>query len=179
MKKLFIFMVLIFISIGLFAQVSVEYNGSVLCVLSEPDTNQSKDCVYEDSIAKFEFYPKEYFVGVEVTNNMNERIYIEWENARLNGGKVVFDDDSRLLMNEKKEDEVVISNEKSVKRSITSSYKILSNTILPLYYKKDMKKDWKKTGKGYSTTSIIIPIKYGNKIIDYKFKLKFYYNGKK
>ena len=39
----------------------------------------------------------ESFLTIYLWNNTNERVFIEWENARCQSGKVVFGDDRRIL----------------------------------------------------------------------------------
>ena len=68
------------------------------------------------------------FLKVEIENKAEERIYIEWENARFDNSKVVFDDDTRLSMKNEKANEVVVANSKTHK-NITGKNHILSNSI--------------------------------------------------
>lgn len=110
-----------------------------------------------------------YFIdNFMVRNGTDERIYIEWENSRLDGSRIVFGDDSRLSMGNPKADEAVSAHESSVYRSITGEKKIGSNYQSPLYYERDLKKNIGTK----DTTSIKISIRYMDGTIE-EFRLEY------
>lgn len=63
-------------------------NGKVEC---DVDVRESKLEGNEEAV-EFNIYPSAFgdFVNIYVRNNTKERIYIEWENARCNSGRIVF-----------------------------------------------------------------------------------------
>lgn len=123
---------------------------------------------YEDSIVKVNFSMSwgTSFLSIEVENKTDERVYIEWENARFNNAKLVFDDDSRLSMKNEKADEVVIAHSNTKKR-VTSKKYVLDSSLKPITKKSIIKKN------GYDSAQIILPMKYKDKNCDYVFNIRF------
>ena len=121
----------------------------------------------------FDAYGSEYsgywIRNFEVKNGTDERIYIEWENARLDGSRVVFGDDSRISMRNPKADEAVSSHETSISREITGEKKIDDEYQIELYNVRDLKK--KNLGLK-DRTYIIRPIRYMDGTVE-EFKLEF------
>lgn len=148
---------------------------SVETIFIEPvETNNYAYTV--DSLT-FEILPSFYGGGnkgaiyFDVLNNSSNRIYIEWENARLEDSQIVFSDDRMLEINKPKQEEVVMSGEQSISKELIPRRYVFSNSpIGPLWEKSLLK-------KGYNqTASLIIPIRKANKKTkDYKFKIKFVY----
>jgi len=66
-------------------------------------------------------------------NGTDERIFIEWKNARLNGGKVIFGDDTRLSMRSQKNDEAVSPHGSSIIREIASMDQIHPDITYALF----------------------------------------------
>lgn len=54
----------------------------------------------------------------QLKNNTSHRIYIEWENARVNGEKPFFGTDNLLSSKNKKEDEAIMSGSYSIHQSL-------------------------------------------------------------
>ena len=146
-------------------QIISEFNEKVKYSLTKP--YESSDLYFSDDKIGVDFFPIKdydgiYFIGITVKNNTANRIYIEWENARINGSKVVFSDDSRLLMSNVKSDEVVVSGEKSETKKIMPKDNVHDNHLLALFrYNNDRSID----------IPIILPIRYDNNIVDYKFSI--------
>ena len=92
----------------------------------------------------------------KVYNNTNERIYIEWENARCNHGKVIFSDDRRINMNNAKQDEAISPHSFSLSRDITSKNYVMDDYLIPLFHKKDLKAG--EVRKVY----LLIPIRFSD-----------------
>lgn len=91
-----------------------------------------------------------------IRNNTNERVYIEWENARLTGSRIIYGDDRRITMGNPKADEAVSAHGSSIMRQITGETYIGSEWVIPLFRTKDLKKNL--SDKDY--TFIMIPIRY-------------------
>ena len=131
---------------------------------------ESSELKFSDSKVDIEFSPVYgldgyYFINVIVSNKTEKRIYIEWDNARINGSKAVFNDDRKLFLNNSKSDEVVISGEKSESRSIMPKENVGDDRLYPFFY---------NNSNGFSNIPIILPIRYSNDdVIDYKFTIQF------
>ena len=109
----------------------------------------------------------ETFLTIYLVNCTNDRIYIEWENARCDNGKVVFGDDRRITMNNPKADEAVSSLSMSLRRGVTSADRIGSDYILPLFRIKLLK-------EGFSdNVTLKIPIRFmDGSVEEYTFNVK-------
>lgn len=98
-------------------------------------------------------------------NGTDERIFIEWENARLNGDKVIFGDDTRLTMRNPKTDEAVSPHSSSIVRMIASIGQILPDirvALFPASVDKMLKKELGKKG----TVEVKIPIRFTDNHIE-------------
>ena len=123
---------------------------------------------YEDSIVKviFSMSWNTNFLSITIENKTDDRVYIEWENARFNNAKLVFDDDTRESMKNEKADEVVIAHS-NTKKLVTSKKYVLDSSLKPITKKSIIKKN------GYDSAQIILPMKYKDKNCDYLFNIKF------
>lgn len=114
----------------------------------------------------------EEFLAIYIKNETNERIFIEWENARCDGGKIVFSDDRRITMNNPKVDEAVSANSESLRREITSLNHIGSDYIVPLFRTKSLKEGID------DIVSLKIPIKFvDGKVEEYTFNVRLYWEA--
>ena len=98
-------------------------------------------------------------------NGTDERIFIEWENARLNGGKVIFGDDTRLSMRNPKTDEAVSPHGSSIIREIASMDQIhpdITYALFPASVDKVLKKELGKKG----TVEVKIPVRFADNHIE-------------
>ena len=99
------------------------------------------------------------FLSFECINNTDERIFIEWENARLRNDKIIFGDDSRITMTNPKADEAVSAHGSSIVRDIAGLGHIrtdLNVALFPGSVDKELKKEIGKKG----TVEVKIPIRF-------------------
>lgn len=138
----------------------------VRLVVEEPVSSDSP--IYEDNLVRFSFswdYWSDIGLDVTIENKTQQRIYVEWENARIKDEPIVFGDDYKLFAHREKPDEVIHIGSKS-KRFIARVSQV-DNDGLRLFY-------W-NTFKKYGESAIchvIIPIRFDNKTVDYKIGLK-------
>ena len=85
-------------------------------------------------------YDQSWLRSFVVRNDLSERIYVEWENARVDNSRVVFGEDRRLMMNLQKADEAISPNSNSIVRHITGEKYIETNYIRPLFVSSYLKK---------------------------------------
>lgn len=106
------------------------------------------------------------FLSSFVCNNgTDERIFIEWENSRLNGGKVIFGDDTRLSMRNPKADEAVSPHGCSIIRKIASMNQIhpeITYALFPASVDKVLRKELGKKG----TVEVKIPVRFADNHIE-------------
>ena len=99
-----------------------------------------------------------YYLGsFEVKNGTDERIFIEWENARLNWSRIVFGEDNRISIRNPKADEAISPHSTSISRNITGEKNYNDGYQIPLYNVRELKK--KRLGSK-DRTHITIPIRY-------------------
>ncbi len=122
--------------------------------------------VYNDSIVSISFSLSNdcSFLHVMIINNTNERIAIEWENAKIFGDQVCFDNDSRLTMGREKPDEVIMRGGYTSKNLLPKGY-VLSSRVLPMFQTKPLKKGETRG------TYVTIPVKYKGKAYDIEIQL--------
>ena len=114
-----------------------------------------------------------WVTNFQIKNGNDERISIEWENARFANYKVVFGDDSKLTMRNPKVDEVVTANGVSIKRNITGLDCVDSSSLVFfLFPYNDLKKNIGTT----ASKDILIPVKYSdNSVEDILLRLTVWY----
>ena len=110
---------------------------------------------------------------MNVENKRDERIYIEWENARTNGEKVMFGDDTRLTVKNTKSDESIPSNSVSLTRSLYKENPLYSSNSSFYSYALAIHKEIVGLKKlGGTVVSILLPIRFAdNTTKDYKFRI--------
>lgn len=102
------------------------------------------------------------FLGVYIENKLKDRIYVEWENFRWDGGAIAFPNDSRLFMDRPKQDEAIMSGEHS-RKSVIRKSRVGSSMVYKWYNMKDLKK------RGTQREFLIIPIRFSSgETKDYK-----------
>lgn len=140
--------------------------GTITCDVSVKESRLIGD---KESVEFYAEYSSNSFVeNFKVYNNTNERIYIEWENARCDYGKVVFDDDRRINMNNAKQDEAVSPNSYSISRDITSMNRVGNDNIYPLFNEKNL-----KDGKN-CYVFLLIPIRFSDgTVVEYHVTLNY------
>lgn len=111
------------------------------------------------------------FVTLYPTNRTNDKFNIEWDGAKFNGAKLVFDTDNRLSINQHKDDEAIYAKQSGLMRNVTSQYKVGEYSLYPIYDKKAVEK------KGIpETVTITIPVRLKDDTIRlYKYTLKYYF----
>lgn len=145
-------------------------DGKIHTLMVEPVMNE--DMVFDtDSIqVKFKWLEYDATINVSVSNKTDDRIYIEWENARLDNARIAFGDDSRLSMMNPKADETITAKSKSITRMLFAESWVFSDYV---YYPLDKDKIMKQGGM---PVDLILPIRFNDgKTKDYKFKLHIYY----
>lgn len=107
-----------------------------------------------------------------LTNKTENRIYIEWENARIMGQKPAFGTDTKLTVRNKKEDEVVVAGLNSIPRTLLiEDYRGLSGLFGETTYTSPWDPDSLKK-EGTKIFDFILPIRFEDgKTTDFKFKL--------
>ncbi len=130
---------------------------------------QYKDpAVFQDDNVTFEFSwdSSDIGVNVKISNNTDSRIYIEWENSRLDDEPICFGSDNSFTYRDQKPDEVVHSG--SYSKRFVARKSQFENEYRRLFY-------WDSTFKKYGESSavpIIIPVKIGDNVTDYSFQIK-------
>ena len=163
-KNLFLMLMLLTVAISASAKKTVlKYS---LKVTSTPKTEQANQITFDC------FPPSEYnttFIRYfTCINSTDERVYIEWENARLSGSKIVFGDDSRITMKQPKADEAVSGHSSSIIRDITGDVYIGSTHLGSLYDARNLKKNIGSK----NTTYLTIPIRFSDGTIE-EFELEY------
>ena len=116
---------------------------------------------YKDSVIMVRMIPMGYDkLHLFIMNLSDERVTIEWENARIDGSHIASPDDLVFEMNKARQDEVVIPGASSSKL-VCKRY----STLVPIFDKKKMKKE------GHDSVTIILPYRKGDDIIDLKFRI--------
>lgn len=117
-------------------------------------------------------YDASFIRNFECNNETDERIFIEWENARIINSRVIFSDDRRINMDLPKADEAVSPHSNSILRDITGELFIKSDVILDLYNIKKLKQQL-----GYKNYVFIkIPIRFAdNSVVEYEYRLTVWF----
>ena len=131
---------------------------------------ESDSIVYQDDLIRATFEFEYLLTGVDylmldVLNRTDDRIYIEWENVRLNKSKIRFVLDSKLKNDMKKEDECILGGE-------SSGYKFIDNDFTPSSQNAANKTLYLRK-RGDTELQLRLPIRYGDKTKDYKFVFNF------
>ncbi len=135
---------------------------------------RSEEMKFEDDSCKISFDYRESggMIYVQVYNKTGKRAYIEWENARLDGSRIVFGDDRRITMGNAKADEAIPAKSASISRDILSEgwggSETISNPVSPSTVR----------GRGGKDLNVVIPVRFGEgETIDYQFRIAiFSYN---
>lgn len=118
---------------------------------------------------KFDYSENTGAIYVIVHNKTGKRAYIEWENARLDGARVVFGDDRRITMGIAKADEAIPAKSSSINRFILSEGWIGSDTIDNPVNPAIVR------GRGGKELSVVIPVRFSDsEAIDYQFRFAIY-----
>lgn len=134
----------------------IKYSLETTCQNEERINAVSFSCGITDSKTAFIY-------GFTVTNNTDNRIFIEWENARFDESRVVFSDETRLTMGNPKADEVVFAKSRSISRTMTNQTRAGATYLLNFLY------DPQKLKKNIGTkaeTKLIIPIRFPDDTVE-------------
>lgn len=173
-KKILCILIVLFITSGIEAKPKkpkkeFKYKIEIVSDVSEKGKALSFDCFcYDMSMS--------WVKNFQISNSSDERVTIEWENARFANSKVVFGDDSKLTMRNSKTDEVITAKGLSIKRDITGLDRVDgTNGSWFLFPYNELKKNPGQEG----TLDIIIPVKYAdNSTEDFKLQIKVWYEIK-
>lgn len=173
MRYKILFMLVLMTGFIIPSQAKMNKDWNVKVAVVSPVDNQKG--VYSIDSLEFYTYTSKYsgMLYFCLTNNSTSRVYIEWQNAKINSDRVFFGDDSRLTMHNTKPDEAIAPGSLSETRTLFTDHNIAGNFLVRWWFKKDVK-------KGVSPNLILtIPVKkYGQEAKDYKFEIKFVYEGK-
>lgn len=108
----------------------------------------------------------------QVKNGTDERVFIEWENARITNSRVVFGNDRKITMGNPKADEAISPNGCSISRWITGEIFIGSRWAFDLY-----DTDFLKKNIGCKDIiDVNIPIRFTDGIVEeYKLIIHVWY----
>ena len=125
--------------------------------------NDSIKCVFEwSSITNNS-------LELTITNKLNSRIYVEWENVRIDDEPICFETDTKFTYKQKKENDAVAQGGKTKKEIQT--YNLFESALFHMFYKSNIKK------KGYDERRINLSIKYQTESIDYPIVLRLTKNS--
>lgn len=129
-------------------------------------TEGSKEMVLENDTLKFEFKPTEYFWKVTIENKIDKSATIHWNEVSFirnkKASKVVFDDTSRINMNDPLPDQSIPSYSE-VSKEIYPSELWWESGPYPVYKKKSLRKE------GDMLVRIILPIAIDGTKKNYEF----------
>ena len=132
---------------------------------------RSEELKFEDDSCRISFDYRESrgVIYLQVYNKTGKRAYIEWENARLDGSRIVFGDDRRITMGTPKADESIPAKSASISRDIISEGWVgsdfIDNPVSPS----------KVRGRGGKELSATIPIRFSDgETIDYQFRFSIW-----
>ena len=161
MKKTFIFLFALLASMSF-----AKKPKNIRLVMVSPISSETP--VYENDSIRFEFEwrdYKNYGIYIKIINSKTSRIYVEWENARVQNERLCFGDDNIITYKQKREDEVIHASSYSRKFvGRKSDFTGRDTQIFPM-------SKVKETGES-ECREIILPIKHEDKTTDYRFALK-------
>jgi hypothetical protein len=130
---------------------------------------------FEDENVKISFKLISRDLYMQVDNKLNERIFIEWENARTNHDRVIFGTDNRLNYRNKKEDESVSSKSWSISHCFYCENPLAAlggNWAMPVYTHGILKLE----EENFCMVDFVLPIRFPDgKTKDYKLYVKVQY----
>lgn len=164
MKKLFMFLLGLTSTIVMSAQ-----ECKINAVMVEPEFKTGY-LDFSDKSVSFTFFYSSYNGEIEVSvfNKTNERMYIEWENARYDNSRVVFGDDTGFSMRNAKQDEAVPAYKMSIERGIYPESWFTKYNFIPI-------EKSRLTMFGGQFCNISIPIRFDSgQVKYYRFKIHVY-----
>ena len=127
----------------------------------------SDTATFENDSIRCEFFWNSIInnsLGVTITNKLKSRIYVEWNNVRIDDEPICFETDTRFTYKLKKEDDAIAQGGKTKKIILT--YNLFESALFHMFYKRNIKK------KGYDERRINLSIKYQTESIDYPIVLR-------
>ena len=129
---------------------------------------------FEDENVKISFSMISSDLYMQLYNKLDDRIFIEWENARTNHDKVIFGTDSRLTYRNKKEDESVSSKSSSISHCFYCENPMAAlggNWAMPVYTHGILKLEEKNC-----MVDFVLPVRFPDgKTKEYKLYVKVMY----
>lgn len=132
---------------------------------------RSEELKFEDDSCAitFDYRESRGVIYLQVYNKTKKRAYIEWENARLDGARIVFGDDRRITMGTPKADESIPAKSASISRDILSEAWVGSDTI------DNPVSPSKVRGRGGKELTATIPVRFGDgEPVDYQFRFSIW-----
>lgn len=156
MRELLIFLMLLLPIIGNAKKKKVAYK---LCVEAPVMSDIPQ---YENDSVCFDFDWFGCFLKIRVGNKTNKRVFVEWENVRMNDNPICFDDDNAFTYQTPKENEVIhagsYSRKTIMKRNNFDYYApLFSKFMLEEFH--------------HAFVRLIVPIKYETETVDYNIRL--------
>lgn len=150
--------------------VATAQNSTIHTVMVEPVKSDKMELSDDSCVISFRYSENSGTLYFSLYNKTENRVYIEWENARFDYSRIVFGDDTRLSMRSPKADEAVPSKSMSMMKDIISEAWVGDSFINnPL-------KPEKVRGRGGNECHIVIPVRFADgNTIDYKFVLGIYH----
>lgn len=124
-------------------------------------------------------------IGVQIHNKSDQRVYIEWQGARINEEEIAFGSDAAITFRDSKPDESVYSKSYSVSRELFAKSQFSKEAYFnPLtgergskYVISDHSLSCKQLMRWNHRMSIIIPIRFAdNTTRDYRFDIIGYFS---
>lgn len=158
-KTVFIITALI---LSYFANAQEEWSG---CLISMTNP-QSNDCKFENDSVSISFRPRDLFWTVKIENKYSNKITCNWDDVLFNiedkTSGIVFDNTIKLKMNDPKGKSTILTGSVETKEI----FPIANWTEYGAEYifkKRSIKKN------GPVSVTILLPISYGNNVVDYTF----------
>lgn len=145
--------------------------NSILRVISMTPQSEKAKCI-KFTCDKASDWNTSFIYNFECENCTDERVYIEWENARFTKSRIIFSDDRRITMDNPKVDEAISAHNSSISRDITGETYIGSDYILAIYTPKDLKKNLDNKDSTFFT----IPVRFAdNTVVEYELEFSVWY----
>ncbi len=166
MKKL-LFIMIMLAPMVVVGKKKVKYRPVYDYYVTSPQNLKSKS--FEDSCVRFtfEWYEyKNYCISVEIRNKTNSRIYVEWENVRIDNGSICFKTDTYANYMDPKPDEVIHA------KGYTRKELLERDNVG--YDIKFFRTSFLRVPGDKTTNTLIIPIRVGDNVYDYKIDVSLF-----
>lgn len=129
---------------------------------------QSEIAAFTSDSITFEFdwdRFRNFGITMSISNNTKGRVYIEWNNMRIDDERIAFGSDNMLSYQNDKADEVIHSGSRCVR--FVAPWGQFSNRYRQMFYIKGIKK-FNESG----IRTLIVPIRFDKDVVDYRFEIK-------